>query len=157
VPAEQEEAEVTFDPNTVLVRAFKGILWSPTTQQLYYANNREAVGPSTYFRPYSVTLGYGFEDPISALNPVDFPTPETADACLTWAKENWPTLVFYIVAPEPTGGFVTAKQYWLAVNNGADLWEVYGAGLWQFDREKDGDAAAYEQRSAELRLAGFSF
>jgi hypothetical protein len=150
------EPETAVDQSKIFVRAFKGFLWSPITMQLYYANNREAVGPSTYFRPYSVTLDYGFEDPIVALNPVDYPTPDTADACLTWARENWPTLVFDIVAPEPTGGFVTAKSYWLLVNNGADLYEVYGAGLWQFDREKDGEAAAVEQRTAELRAAGFS-
>jgi hypothetical protein len=42
------------------------------------------------------------------------------------------------------------------VNNGDDLWEVYSAGWWAFDKEKDGEAAAIEQRTAELRAAGFS-
>jgi hypothetical protein len=102
-----------------------------------------------------VNLGYGFTTPVYPLNPVDYPTEATADGVLAWAKENWPSLIFDILVPTPDG-YVTESQYWLVVNNGDDLWEVYSAGWWAFDKEKDGEAAAIEQRTAELRAAGFS-
>lgn len=144
------------DPTTLLVRAFKGFLYSPLTKQLYYTNNRESVGPSTYERPWSVNPNYGYEHPIYPLNPVDYCTADTADAVLSWAKDNWPSLVFDIIVPIPEG-FVTQAQYWLLVtNHEQSIIEVYGAGLWAFDHDKDGDASATEQRTAELRQAGFS-
>jgi hypothetical protein len=132
-------------------------LYSPVTKQLYPVNDRQTpVGPSTYERPWSIQPGYGFETPVYPLSPIDYCTPDTADAVLTWAKSMWPTLLFDIYAPTPTGGFVTAPQYWLLVTNGTDLYEVYGAGHWSFDLDKDGEQAAYQQRTAELRQAGFS-
>jgi len=149
-------APATIDPNKIYVRAMKGYLYSPVTKRISYTHNREEVGPSTYERPWSVQLGYGFEQPVYPLCPVDYPTPETADSVLSQAIVWWPSLVFDIIAPVPTGGFTTAPQYWLVVNNGADLWEVLSAGWFAFDLDKDGAAAAYEQRTAELRLAGFS-
>ena len=124
---------------------------------MYYTHDRTEVGDATYSRPWSVNLGYGFEQPVYPLNPIDFCSPETADRCLTWAKEQWPSanLTFDIVVPTPDG-YVTEPQHWLLVTNGDELWEVYSAGWWFFDLQKDGQAAAYEQRTSELRQAGFS-
>jgi hypothetical protein len=146
---------VPLDPSKILVRAMKGYLYSPVTKRLYYTHNREEVGPSTYERPWSVNIGYGFEQPVYPLNPVDYCTPATADAVLTWAMSQWQSLLFDIVVPTPDG-FVTAPQHWLVVTNGQDLYEIYSAGWWAFDYDKDGAAAAFEQRTAELRDAGFS-
>jgi hypothetical protein len=155
MPDQEESAAAAIDPSKILVRAMKGYLYSPWNKKLYYTHNREEVGPSTYNRPWSVNLGYGFTTPVYPLNPVDYPTEATADGVLAWAKENWPSLIFDILVPTPDG-YVTESQYWLVVNNGDDLWEVYSAGWWAFDKEKDGEAAAIEQRTAELRAAGFS-
>jgi hypothetical protein len=147
----------TVDPSKILVRAMKGYLYSPITKRLYYVHNRQEVGPSTYERPWSINPGYGFDQPVYPLNPVDYPTAETANSVLEWARAQWPTsgLIFDIYVPTPDG-FVTQLQYWLVVWNGADLFEIYSAGWWAFDYDKDGQAAAYEQRTAELRSAGFS-
>jgi hypothetical protein len=147
---------VPLDPSKILVRAMKGYLYSPVTKRLYYTNNRQEVGPSTYERPWSVNIGYGFEQPIYPLCPVDYCTPATADAVLGWAMSQWQGLLFDIYAPTPDGGFTTAPQYWLVVSNGQDLYEIYSAGWWAFDYDKDGAQAAAEQRTAELRQAGFS-
>jgi len=146
---------VPLDPSKILVRAMKGFLYSPWTKRLYYTVTRQEVGPSTYERPWSINLGYGFEQPVYPLNPVDYCTPETADQVLHWAKTQWAGLTFDIVAPTPDG-YVTVPQYWLVVTNGADLYEIYSAGWWAFDYDKDGAIAATEQRTAELRDAGFS-
>lgn len=154
---EEQEAAAAIDPSKILVRAMPGFLYSPLTKLLYYTNTREAVGPYTFERPWSIAFGYDFDVPVQPLNPVDFPTPDTAQACLEWARSMWPTLVFAIVAPTPTGGFTSVPQFWLVCNNHADLYEIFSAGWWMFDLSKDGEAAAYEQRSAELRAAGFSF
>jgi len=157
VPEEQEEAAAAIDPSKIYVRAMKGFLYQPSTKRLSYTATREEVGDSTYERPYSVAFGFGFEQPVYALCPVDYATPETADAVLTQARTWWPTLLFDIFAPTPTGGFTTVPQYWLVTSNGQDLYEIFSAGWFAFDLDKDGEAAAYEQRSAELRQAGFSF
>jgi len=146
----------SIDPSKILVRAFPGYLYSPITKQLYYVHDRLPVGPSTYERPWSVQPGYGFDQPVYPLNPVDYPTPDTANEVLLWARDTWPNLDFTIIAPTPTGGFTTHPQYWLVVWNGADLYEVYSAGWWAFDYDKDGATAAVEQRTADLKLAGFS-
>jgi hypothetical protein len=157
VPAEQEQTEAAaIDPSKILVRAMKGWLYSPVSKKIYSAVTREENGPSTFERPWSVQIGFGFDQPVYPLNPVDYPTPETADAVLTQARAWWPTLLFDIFAPTPTGGFTTVPQYWLVVSNGQDLYEIFSAGWFAFDFDKDGEAAAYEQRTAELRAAGFS-
>jgi hypothetical protein len=150
-------APTSIDPSKILVRAMKGYLYSPFTKRLYYTYNRQEVGPSEYERPWSVNPNYGFETPIYPLNPVDYPTAETANTILEWARAQWPSsgLIFDIYVPTPEG-HVTQLQYWLVVNNGQDLYEIYSAGWWAFDLDKDGQQAAYEQRTAELRDAGFS-
>ena len=146
----------TIDLSKLLVRGMKGYLYSPVTKRMYYIHDRSEVGPSTYERPWSVNPGYGFETPVYPLNPVDYPTYNTANDVLAWAREMWPTLQFDVYAPSPEG-YVTQLQYWLIAWNGADIYEIYSAGWWAFDLDKDGEAAAYDQRSAELRQAGFSF
>lgn len=143
------------DPSKILVRGMKGYLYSPSTKRMYYIHNREEVGPSTYERPWSVNPGYGFEQPVYPLNPVDYPTADTANRVLEWARENWPTLLFDVYVPTPDG-YVTQLQYWLVVWNGDSIYEVYSCGWWAFDLDKDGEAAAIEQRTAELKQAGFS-
>lgn len=147
----------TIDLSKVLVRAMPGYLYSPFTKKVYYLNTRQPVGASTYERPWSVNPGYGFEQPVYPLNPIDYPTAKTANTILEWARAQWPTagLTFDVYAPTPDG-YVTQLQYWLIVWNGADLYEVYSAGWWAFDLDKDGQQAAHQQRTAELKDAGFS-
>ena len=146
------------DPSKIFVRAMKGFLYSPVTKRLYDIINRMEVGPSTYERPWSVQPRYGFEQPVYPLNPVDYPTAETANKVLEWARAQWPTsgIIFDIFAPAPTGGVVTQLQYWLIAWNGQDLYEIFSAGWTAFDYDKDGQQAAYEQFTAQLRAAGFS-
>ena len=157
MPEEQEQTEAAaIPPNQILVRAFKGYLYSPITKKLYSIGTREENGPSTFERPWSVQIGFGFETPIVALSPLDYPTAETAEWTLTWARTNWPTLTWDIVVPEPSGGFVTESQYLLVAWNGQDLYEAYSAGQWAFLYDRDGQDIAYTQRTAELRAAGFS-
>lgn len=156
--AEEETADVTtIDPSRILVRGMPGFLYSPITKRMYYTHERTEVGDATYNRPWSVNLGYGFEQPIYPLNPVDFCTQATADRTLAWAREQWPSagLIFDIFVPTPDG-YVTESQYWLICWNGADLYEIFSAGWWMFDLQKDGQQAAHEQRTAELKSAGFS-
>jgi hypothetical protein len=153
--SEIQAAAQAIDPSKIFVRAMKGYLYSPTSKRIYYTHNREEVGPSTYERPWSVNPGYGFEQPIHPLNPVDYPTADTANSVLEQARAWFPTLLFDIIVPTPDG-YVTQLQYWLIVWNGADLYEVFSAGWWAFDCDKDGETAAREQRTAELRQAGFS-
>jgi hypothetical protein len=152
---ETTPAPTAIDPTKIYVRAFKGYLWSPYTKRLSYVHNREEVGPSTYNRPFSITLGYGFEHPIHALSPLDYPTSDTPDWVLAWARENWPALLWDLYVPDPTGGVVTEDQWWLVVNSG-DLYEIYSAGQWAFLFDRDGQEAAYAARTADLRMAGFS-
>jgi hypothetical protein len=156
VPAEQEESAAAIDPSKILVRAFRGYLWSPITKRLYAAITREENGPSTFERPFSVQIGYGFESPIVALSPLDYPTADTAEWVLNWARQYWPTLIFDIIVPEPSGGFVTESQYLLVAWNGQDLYEAYSAGQWAFLFDRDGQDAAYAARTAELKQAGFA-
>ena len=155
-PVPVPAAPKTIDPSKVFVRAMPGYLYSPFTKKLYYTNNRQEVGASTYERPWSVSPGYGFETPVYPLNPVDFPTAETANKVLEQARAWYPTLLFDVMAPKPTGGVVTQLQYWLIVWNGADLYEIFSCGWWAFDCDKDGETAAKQQRTAELKSAGFS-
>jgi len=155
VAPNQQAVARAIDLSKILVRAMPGYLYSPVTKCIYYVNNLQPVGPSTFERPWSVNLGYSFERPVYPLNPVDYCTPETADAVLQWARNYWPQLIFDIYAPTPDG-YVTVPQFWLLVTNGSSLYEVYSAGWWAFDYDKDGDAAAFQQRNAELKAAGFS-
>jgi hypothetical protein len=54
VPEEQEQTEAAaIPPNQILVRAFKGYLYSPITKKLYSIGTREENGPSTFERPSS--------------------------------------------------------------------------------------------------------
>lgn len=158
MPEEQEQTEAAIiDPSKILVRGMPGFLYSPISKRMYYSRTREEVGDATYNRPWSVNPYYGFEQPIYPLNPVDFCTQTTADRALEWARAQWPSagLVFELFVPTPEG-YVTESQYWLICWNGQDLYEIFSAGWWMFDLQKDGQQAAYEQRTSELRAAGFS-
>ena len=154
--APAEETTATIPPDQILVRAFRGYLYSPISKKLYSAVTREENGPSTFERPWSFAPGYGFDVPLQPLSPLDYPTADTAQWVLDWARQYWPTLTWDIVVPEPTGAIVTESQYLLIAWNGQDLYEAYSAGQWAFLYDRDGQDIAYTQRTAELRAAGFS-
>ena len=135
--------------------------WNANTKQIE-TDEGVSVGSYTFERPYSTNLGLGFK--WVPLNPLNYPTKETADAVLSWVKEVEPFRIWKLAArfPEPPGIVAldpediksSFPQYVVELNdaNGNKI-EEFSPGLLAFSIMKNGKTWAKQSFAAEVRLA----
>ena len=137
-----------------LIPVFADFLWSPETKRLYYAD-LTSVGPSTYERALWKSPWYAFWQASRYLNPLDYPTTDTARKVLDWARKvAGPAIDFSLQEDKEVRGTISDPQIFLKASlNGRS--ETYGAGRLAFSFDKNGAVAAERSFLAELQLAGF--
>jgi hypothetical protein len=137
-----------------LIPVFADFLWSPETKRLYY-DDLTPVGPSTYERALWKSPWYQFWIADRYLNPLDYPTLETARKVLDWARKVAGLGIdFSLVEDKEVRGSISHPQiYLVATANGRS--ETFGSGRLAFGIDKNGPRAAERSFVAELQLAGF--
>lgn len=143
---------------------FNDWLYNDQTKQI---ENDEGtpVGSLTYEYPWSTNLGLGFR--WYRLNPLNYPTKDTAEKVLAWVKRNVivPGYSFSIAELDVAApGIVTLNrdeipmkrfpQYLIALNrvNGEQI-EVFSAGLIGFGVMKNGEVWQKASFRDEVALA----
>ena len=134
--------------------------YNAATKKIETSDGAE-VGPYTYERPFSTNLGLGFK--WVALNPLNYPTKETAKKVYEWVKSIEPSRKFALVEmfPESPGAVVldiekldSFPMYMIQLQDDkGNKIEDFSAGLLGFSRMKNGDVWASRSFLAEIQTA----
>lgn len=130
--------------------------WNSVTKKLEDVEGK-VLEPYTFERPWSTNLGLGFS--WRPLNPMLYPTLDTAKAVLDWAKKTFPNKKFrigetYVMSPgvvtlDP-GNPVNYPMYQITLVDPSGDENEFSAGLLAFGIMKNGAARAKESFKAEM-------